>query len=379
LSSTLQVKPTELLIFRPTLGQGGADRVTVTLLQKLDRARFNTSLVLMRREGSLVGEVPPGVNVCSLDARSLWTAWLPLLRVVRERRPEVFFSTSSGANITAILAHALTRQKGRLVLSERNVLLHGAVSVKKKFILLLKRMLYRRADIITSVSQGVKDDLVAKLGIAPERISVVYNPVVTDGLSLMADETVEHPWFGEDVPIILAVGRLVLEKDHETLIEAFRAVRDGRRARLVILGDGPLRGKLEALVKARGLKADVWFAGFDKNPFRYMSKCTVFVLSSRQEGLPGVLIQAMSCGAPVISTDCPAGPSEIIEPGVDGLLVPVGDVSALAGKIEYLLDHPEVRRRMGESAKLASCRFGVKEVVEKYVRALVDYNNRGRG
>jgi glycosyltransferase involved in cell wall biosynthesis len=364
-------KKLKLFIVRPTLGQGGADRVTVNLLQVLDRNLFDLSLVLMRAEGEFLSDTPDDVKIYPLNASSLWTTWLPLTRLLHAEKPDILFSTCSGANIPAVIAHRLSRRTGRLVLSERNVLFHGKLSIKRIFVNLLKWVLYRWADQITAVSQGVKDDLITKLGISPERISVVYNPVVTEGIQRLAAEPVEHPWFQEGIPIILGAGRLIFQKDFPTLIRAFVRVRAERHVRLAILGEGPLKNDLLALVRSRGLESDVWFAGFDKNPFKYMAKCTMFVLASKDEGLPGVLIQAMACGAPVISTDCHAGPSEIIRPDVDGFLVPVGDVASMAEKIRFLLDHPEIRQQMGDMARQSVQRFKVDVVLNNYVTSLL--------
>lgn len=363
----------KLLIVRPTMGQGGADRITLTLLGALDRRRFDLSLALMRAEGELLGDVPDDVRVYSLNASSVATAWLPLARLLRATEPDILFSTSSGANLMAIVARQLAGRPIRLVLSERNVLFHGPVTLKRRVVVWLKRWLYRRADLITAVSEGVKDDVVARLGLPADRIMVVYNPVVTDEISSLAAEPVTHPWFQEDRPIILGVGRLIAQKDFQTLIRAFAEVRRTVAARLVILGEGPLRQRLLQLADACGVASDVSLPGFDKNPFKYMARCALFVLSSTEEGLPGALIQAMACGAAVIATDCPAGPSEIITPGVDGRLVPVGDVSALAATISELLMNPLMRQRLGQQARQAAKRFAVSNVIDRYLAALLEH------
>lgn len=366
---------TKLLILRPTMGQGGADRVTLNLLQLIDRDHFDISLVLNKAKGELIDEIPEGIDVHELNAWNLWTAWLPLVRAIREINPDIVFSTSSGANIVAVMARSILGKRFRLVLSERNVLYHGRKTLKRRIVVQLKRMLYHKADCITSVSGGVKQDLVDMLGIAPQRIKVVYNPVVTDDLPELMQQEVDHPWFRDPIPIVLGVGRLVREKDFETLIKAFERVRRNRACRLVILGHGPLNRSLRRCVRRLGLESEVWFAGYDKNPFRYMARCSLFVLSSRDEGLPGVLIQAMACGAPVISTNCHAGPEEIITGGVDGLLVPVGDVDALAGQMEFCLDNEDACRRMAQKARKSVSRFSVEAVLPQYLDALI--NERG--
>lgn len=360
-----------VLVVRPSLATGGADRITVTLLHGLPRDRFRFSLALNRAEGPFLEDVPDDVDVHELGAASLWTAWRPLGRLLRVLRPDVLFSTCSGMNLPASLATLLTPGGHRLVLSERNVLVRDHPWPKKWSLLLAKRLLYPRADCITAVSRGVQEDLVARLGLRRGRVPVVYNPVVTPDLEAAARQEVRHPWFGDGGPVVLAAGRLVPAKGFDLLVRATARVQRRCPLRLVILGEGPERPKLLALARELQIADRVDLPGFDKNPFSYMRRCTLFVLSSRYEGLPGVLIQAMACGAPVVAADCPAGPAEIISPGRDGILVPVEDVDALAAEIERLLGDPETRQRLGESARRSAQRFGRDRVVEAYERALV--------
>lgn len=360
------------LLFRPTMGQGGADRMTATLLQSLDRQRFDLGLVLVKESGEFIEDVPDDVPIHLLNVSSLWTAWFPLKKLLLAHQPDVFFSTSGGANIPAVIAYKLAGQRGRLILSERNTVYHGELNAKRRLVLSLKKVLYQQADQITAVSEGVKQDMVEKLGLSPDRIQVVYNPVVTDEIIKQAEEPLGHPWFQRgQPPVILAAGRMVKQKDFATLICAFAQVRRLVPIRLVILGEGPLQGELETLAHTLGVGEDVCFPGFDKNPFRYMAACSLFVLSSLHEGLPGVLIQAMACGAPVISTDCPYGPSEIITAdGEDGFLVPVGDVAAVADRIHFLLDNPEVRKNMAAKGRLSAERFRAEAILARYTAAI---------
>jgi glycosyltransferase involved in cell wall biosynthesis len=201
---------------------------------------------------------------------------------------------------------------------------------------------------------------------------VVYNPVIDESIYRSSQEPVEHPWFSEDIPIVLAAGRMVPAKDYPTLLRAFRLVRDRHTARLVILGDGHLRPELESLVVELGLEDDVSMPGFDKNPFRYMARCRIYVLSSIFEGLGSALIQAMACGAPAIATDCPFGPAEIIvEPGRDGILVPPRDPAALAREIVRLLEHPELCRELAARGRRSAERFGADAAVKAYTTAIL--------
>jgi glycosyltransferase involved in cell wall biosynthesis len=204
--------------------------------------------------------------------------------------------------------------------------------------LFLIRFFYPWADGIVAVSKGASDDLAQMAGLDRKRIRTIYNPVVLPELLGKTQTALEHPWFeANQPPVILGVGRLHPQKDFATLIQAFAQVRQRRQARLLILGEGPERPKLEALVKKLGVEQDASLPGFVTNPYPYMAHAALFVLSSVEEGLGNVLIEALYCGTSLISTDCPSGPREILKDGQYGQLVPVGDVTALARAIETAL------------------------------------------
>jgi len=362
------MKPARLFIVRPTLDTGGADRVTLTLLHNLDRELFEPTLVLIRKRGVLLADVPEDVEVVSLEAGGILSAEGPLRRLIRERRPDVVFSTSSGTNITAALA--TPRPGPRLVLSERNGLVRGRRTFKRWILLALKRLLYRRADSVTAVSQGVARDLAARLRLAPERIEVVYNPVVTPELPARSRAPLDEPWLESDVPVLLAVGRLTHAKGFDVLLRAFAVVRRDRDCRLILLGEGPLRDALERQVHGLGLENAVKLPGFVSNPYAYMTRSTAFVLSSRFEGLPGVLIQAMACGSAVVATRCPFGPEELVTDGLDGMLVPPDDTDRLAQALRALLADDHRRSEMSRAARESARRFSLENIMPNYTRAL---------
>jgi glycosyltransferase involved in cell wall biosynthesis len=219
----------------------------------------------------------------------------------------------------------------------------------------LAKQFYRKADCIIAVSEGVADDLVSVAGLARSEIRVIYNPVVTPELVARAEEPLVHPWLVPGAaPVVLGAGRLSPQKDFATLLRAFAQVRAARPVRLIILGEGELRGQLEAQAAALGVSEDIQFPGFVDNPYAYMRRAGVFVLSSAWEGFGIVLVEAMACGAPVVSTDCPVGPAEILDGGRYGPLVPVGDGGALAQSILSMLDRPmdpeRLRARAGDFA-----------------------------
>jgi glycosyltransferase involved in cell wall biosynthesis len=238
--------------------------------------------------------------------------------------------------------------------------------LKRRIAPYLARKFYPWADAIVTVSQGSADDLV-NLGLSSKRIQVIYNPVVTPELFEKAKEPIDHPWFKPgSPPVILGVGRLEKQKDFPTLIRAFAQMHKQRPARLMILGEGKDRPDLEALVQELGLEEDVALPGFVANPFAYMASSAVFVLSSLYEGLPTVLIEAIAVGTRVVSTDCPSGPTEILENGRYGKLVAVGDIKSMAEAIVSTLEEPPD----SESLQLKAAEFSLEKAVAKYRQVL---------
>lgn len=231
--------------------------------------------------------------------------------------------------------------------------------------LLMKRM-YPSADGIVAVSAGVADDLAQIINIPRCRVSVVYNPIFSNNIPELSKAQVDHAWLSRgQPPVIMAVGRFTQAKDFSNLIRAFSVLRKKTVARLIILGEGDLRESLEAVVSDLDLSNDVAFPGFVQNPYAWMSKAALFVLSSAWEGFGNVLVEAMACGTPVVSTDCPSGPAEILENGKWGDLVPVGDINALAEAMAAALDsreHPDVAARAAD--------FSVDQAVHGYLKAM---------
>jgi glycosyltransferase involved in cell wall biosynthesis len=361
----------QVLVFRPTLGDGGADRVTVTLLSHLDRARFAPSLVLVKQRGVLADEVPADVPVVELDAPRLAAAVPYLARVIRARQPDVVVCTAGGANVIAAAAHLLAGSRARLVLCERSSLRRGDRSGLRQILeRRAKQLAYRRADVVTAVSEGVAADLVELLALPRDRVQVVYNPMIADDLGARAHEPIAHPWFAAPGPMLVAVGRLVEIKDYPAMFAALAQIRRTIGARLAILGDGPLRGMLEAHAKALGLGDAIAFLGYDKNPYRYLAAARLVIQSSRAEGLPGALIQSLACGTPVVATDCDHGPREVVRDGVDGYLVPVRDANALAERVLHVLRDSALRARLGAAGVEGARRFSIAASMQRYHAAI---------
>ncbi len=333
-----------LALFLPTLDDGGAERVMLQLAASFCARGRAVDLVVAVPGGPLDGQVPAGPRVVSLDAARTILALPALIRYLRRERPNALLSTLEHANVLAVGAGAFAATGVPIVLREANVLLPRAELGRQARLLRgLMRYAYRRADRIIAVSRSVAASLTEELGLDPGRIRTISNPIVTAALNEKATAPLDDPWFAPGAPpVVLGVGRLAPQKDFPTLLRAFAQVRARREARLVILGEGPERRALEELTRQLGVAADVKLPGYDHNPFRYMSRASVFALSSLYEGLPGALIQAMACGCRVISTDGPGGAREVLEDGTIGPLVPPRDPAALARGISALLDDARV-------------------------------------
>lgn len=334
-----------IAVFMPSLRGGGAQRVMLTLTDGFTRAGVSVDLVLMQAAGEYLNEVPPGVRVVDLGAARTLTGVPALVRYLHRERPTALLSTVSHANVVALWARRMARVPTRVVVRESNTMSdnsRGSLRRRQRLVPSLARRCYPWADAIVAVSEGVAGDLARTTRLPTERILVLPNPIVTPELTAMAREPLSHPWFADgEPPVVLAVGRLAKQKDFPTLLRAFGLVRRRRPVRLVVLGEGPERAVLESLAEAIGVSGEVALPGFVSNPFPYMARAGVFVLSSAWEGMPGVLIQALACGAPVVATDCPSGPRELLQGGRFGRLVPVADAEALAAAIASTLDRPE--------------------------------------
>ncbi len=334
-------KAHHIAIFLPSLRGGGAERVMVTLANGLAARGHRVDLVLTKAEGPYLAEVADRVRVVDLGRSRVLASLLPLVRYLRDEQPHAMLSALNHANIVAILARGVARANTRLVVSERNSLSGLRKHKGGVFFLLLIRFFYPRADGIVTVSQGIASELIEQLLVPEKLVKAIPNPVDLDMICVKAEERPDHPWLtpGEP-PVILAVGRLSPQKDYPTLIEAFAKLRGKREVRLIILGDGDLRVELEQRIAALEIADCVQLPGFQTNPFGWMAACQVYVMSSQHEGFPNSLVQAMACGARIVSTDCPTGPDEILEGGKWGRLVPVGDTAALAEAMAKALDDP---------------------------------------
>jgi glycosyltransferase involved in cell wall biosynthesis len=351
----------------PNLEGGGAERVIVQLANVFSEKGIPVDLLLLQKTGVLLSEVSSRVNIIDMGLSSAYASLPKLIAYLKAVRPDVLLSALELTSLSTLLARRVSGVKTRVVIRVSVAISqHKRSPIKKIIERLLVSLMYPWADRIVAVSRETAQDL-SKFGRIPvEKIRAIYNPVISDYISLQANEAVAHPFYQQGhPPLILGAGRLTPQKDFGTLIRAFDIVRRQIPAQLLILGEGDARGELEDLIRSFGLSDKVDLPGYVKNPFAYMKKSNVFVLSSRWEGLPNVLLQALACGCPVVSTDCPTGPMEILDEGRYGHLVPVGEPNALATAIIHSL-HGD--RRMPPPEWLEQ--FRVEPVARQYAEVM---------
>lgn len=362
--------PGHVALYMQSFAGGGAERVMINLAYGLAARGWRVDLLVARAEGPYLSLIRPGITLIDLHCRRSLTSLPALALYLRRTKPDALLAAMGISNLLALWGASAARFRGRVVVSVHiNLSSHyeNATGLRGKLFPFLFRRFYPKADAIVAVSEASADDLKLAFGMPPERVCRIYNPVVTPALLEQAKEEIEHRWFAPgQPPVILAVGRLCEQKDYPTLLRAFALVQARLPAHLLILGEGPDRAELETLVSKMGLNGCVEMPGFAVNPYAYMARAAVYALSSRWEGLPTVLIEALACGAPVVSTDCPSGPREILQEGNYGPLVPVGDALALAAALERSL-----RGHNPEASPASWAAFESAQAAENYERVLL--------
>ncbi len=344
-------------IYIHDLSSGGVERLSLVLAQELRARGVDVTLIVHQMRGELVPLVPEGIRVVNLDAARTLQDVNRLKRYLLAEDPDILMANVDHNNIAAALANALAGTRTKLVICQHNPLTagyHATVNWKHRLVPWLYRVLASHIDHAVAVSKGISTEL-ERTGISAPKISTIFNPVIGDDFEVRAEVPVHHAWLVEkDRPVFVTAGRLVEMKDHPNLLRAFALHLQSHPARLIVLGVGPKLEELQALAESIGIAEHVAFEGFVENPLPYMRAADGFVLSSRSEGFGNVLVEAMGCGTPVLSTDCPHGPSDILAHGEYGVLVPPQDPEALASGLDQLLHHRDLwpaerlRKRAGE-------------------------------
>ena len=360
----------KIALFVPSFRGGGAERAMLLFADGLLSLGYQVDFLVAQDEGPLKSSLPDGVRLFDLAQKKVSFTLPSLVRYLRRERPAALYSTIVNANITAIFARAVAHIRCPVVIRESNVVNpKQGVTISRKASGLIAPFIYRLADSIISVSEAVADELCASAPSLRKKISVLPNPVISEKIHELANAPLNHPWFplgGEQYavsPVIVGAGRLHPQKDFSTLISAFAEVRKTRPLHLLILGEGSERPKLEEQVVRLGLGQDVSLPGHVENPFPYLKRAQTFVLSSRYEGMPNALLQAMAFGTPVVATECHSGAREVVTNTEFGRLVPVGNVPAMAAAIADCLLLP----RSASAAEFIEERFSVKRATEEYL------------
>jgi len=361
----------DVAIFLSSLQGAGIQRVMVNLADGLLKSGLRVDLVLVSAVGHLLSALPANVRIIDLGGSRTLYALPRLVRYLKIENPRSMLSSQPHMNVVAIWARILSASSCRLVISDHIDPLaayQNSRNWKDRLLPRMTRWFYHLADQIVAVSTGTATEITRITRISAEKLRVIYNPVVTPELEKLAKEPLLDPWFANgQPPVILSVGRLTEQKDHATLLRAFSHLKKEMNARLVILGEGEEYDHLQALANDLGIQDDFKLPGFVHNPFAWMSRSRVFVLSSRWEGFANVLVEAMACGTPVVSTDCPSGPSEILDGGRFGHLVRPGDYESLSMAIRSCLEKPLTEEQLKGRAR----RFSIEQILPEYLELLL--------
>ena len=358
----------ELVIFIPSLRGGGLEKSILKLAVELNRQNVDLDFVVANTIDS-VYSVPDDLPFVNLNASRIIFTLYPLIRYLKKTRPRVLFSAGTPLNSIAIAARFITGYPKRLVVGERNHLssiVRHSSRLRDKLRPYFVRFLYPFSDLVLAVSKSVADDVSEVGGLDTGKVWVTHNIFDIDQIIAEASYPTNVDWIdNKKIPVLVCVGRMVPQKGYSSLLKAFSLVRKHKECRLIILGDGEERKILEKLAGELLVSSDVYMPGFVQNPYSYIAKANLLVHPSLWEGLPGVLIEALACGTPIVSTDSSGGASEILENGKYGTLVPPGSIADLADAILYQLDKETESEKLIERARF----FSAERILLQYMKA----------
>jgi glycosyltransferase involved in cell wall biosynthesis len=359
----------------PKIIGGGAERIMLQIIKNLDRERFSASLALFEHSERMMEDVPPDVPVTELGESRHYRLGLfriirKLFRLIKAGKPDIVFSVINVANFLAIPA---ARLAGAKVIAYEMSHPYQDIKVEHRFPFIssaLLRLTYPFAHIPLALSRGIGDSLIKDFGIRAEKVEVSYTPFNIPPIRERAAEEVQHPFLDGKAPVVVGIGALYKNKGFDFLVRAMALVNEHRDARLILVGEGTLKEAIERLALECGISGKVSLVGFQGNPWKFLSRASVFALPSLHEGFGNVIVEAMICGVPVVSTDCPVGPKEILEGGKSGLLVPAGDHTALAKAISRLLEDDDLRADLARKGKERAMDFDAARVMRKLERLM---------
>jgi glycosyltransferase involved in cell wall biosynthesis len=363
----------KLSILTHSLNGGAFTNICPSLVHGFQELGVDCNLVLLHatpEELALYPDLPIVTLNVKRTSFSLWAT----VRYLKEYQPDIMLSMPWYFNIVAIWAKYLSGAKTKVIIGEQNVIsLEASIEHRDKlhlrFLPILMRYTYPHGDGLIGVARDVITDLVEELKIAAKiPMQVIFNPSNPPRLAKLSQEPITHPWFPtSEIPVIVTAARLAKQKQLDNLLKAFAQVVADMPARLIILGEGPLRAELEQLCQELGIAESVWMPGYDPNPYRYMAHCDLFVLASAWEGSPVALQEAMACGAAVLVTDAPGGMKDIVEYGRYGMMVPTNDTDALAQGIRQILTQPELKQHYRQQSQQRSLDFDYLNISKQYL------------
>ena len=360
----------KILFLAPSMRIGGAERFLVTLVKHIDRERFVSELALVRKEGLLLAELPEDVNVIDLKCKRVRYSLQKIVLLIRQKRPALVFSTLGHLNLVLLVCRFFAPSGIKFVIRETNIpSINFQQSAFPRLLPFLYRLLYGRADKIVCQSDDMREDLIGTFGVSRGKTVVINNPVDVDAIKRCSNDA--GRLFEQGKVNLVAVGKLKYQKGFDLLIEAISHIKK-KEVHLTILGEGSEMDNLERLKRDLGLSEQVTLKGLVDNPYPYMFQADLFVLSSRFEGFPNVVLEAMACETPVVAFECPGGINEIIEDGVNGWKVRPEDTRALARAIETAMKTPLDSNLIRESVQE---RFGVKKIVHEYEEMFLEVLN----
>ncbi|MGN8646377.1 glycosyltransferase [Gracilibacillus sp. HCP3S3_G5_1] len=367
------MKKVNIVFFIYQMGAGGAARTLLNIINNLDRNKFAPILVTLNYDGSYEHALKDDVNFIKLDTKRLSRSIFKLAKIIREEKVDIVFSTIPRVNTIAILAKLVSFTKAKNVIREADNL---GGTFKENLMLLGFGLVYRLANQIISLSEGVKDNLVKRYKVPRKSIEVIYNPVDVANITKLAnqEEDFQHQTlFQTEEKMIITAGRLVPQKDHDTMLRAFAKVNEQLASQLVILGEGYLYDELTQLSNELNIAERVHFLGFQQNPYVYFRHADLFVLSSKHEGFSHVIAEALATKTAVVSTNCKSGPSEVLDNGKYGLLSPVGDQEQLAeNMLSVLQKTPEELNEIREKGYERATFFNSNKIVRQYEQIFLD-------
>jgi len=368
------VEKKRILFFIYQMGAGGAARTLLNILNNIDHSKFIPTLVTLNYDGNYEKYVNQDIKFIKLETRRLRSAIFPLAKVIRQEKADIVFSTIPNYNTIAILGNLLSFTKAKNIVREAAYL---GGTPQADFKLRLYGLLYTFSSRVVALSHGVKNNIISRYKVKPDKIEVIYNPVDMKKIQAsMKTGTLkeEHQSiFNGNEKIIITAGRLVEDKDQQTLIKAFASVREKINAKLVILGEGELEADLKELAKKRQLQDHVHFLGFQENPYVYFAQADLFCLTSKREGFGHVLAEALAAGVPIVSTKAEPGAVEVLDHGKYGLIGEIGNEQEIAEKILQVFRWTEAeRKRVIEKGLERVETFRAEVIVKQYEKVFLE-------